>query len=261
MSDKFHKFLTALKSDENRTLIEAIEIGYKSIYEAYEDLGLPEYDDYTSPNFDSRGDLNGHYKYVEPLDIYVDTRSGYPEFTIYSDGGDVVHETTDINDALNFIKKTGNKLGHMPIKSYGNRWLNDMKEATIEDHVYMMDTKWNGRKTVALHQLSDDEINAIRQKLKSEYKSMHESLDEYDDITDLEHPDDIVRAFYGEDDPETVDQQLDEYNKYIDDLANIIRRYGYWSSQVREFNDTIPSELSTMRIHEAARWRAKDSRF
>ena len=32
---------------------------------------------------------------------------------------------------------------------------------------------------------------------------------EYDDITDLEHPDDIVRAFYNEDEPETNDN-IDE---------------------------------------------------
>lgn len=103
-----------------------------------------------------------------------------------------------------------------------------------------------------------DNSNLI-EAIESGYKIIVESgAYEYDDITDLEHPDDIERAFYGEDEPEEVDPQLDEYNKYIDELANIIRRYGYWSSQVREFNDTIPSGFDISRIHEAARWRSRD---
>jgi hypothetical protein len=165
-NDLFLSFVDSLKTPDNASLIESVKRGYKAINEAYEDWGQPEYDDYTSPNFNSRGDMYGNYKYNEPLDIYVDSKEGYPEFSICSDDGDVIHNTTDINDVYDFIKKTGNKIGHKPIKSYGNRWLNDMKEATIEDQVYMMDTKWNGRKTVALHKLSNDEIDAIRQKIK-----------------------------------------------------------------------------------------------
>lgn len=267
-NDLFLSFIDSLKTPDNINLIESVISGYKIINESYKDGSeeLPEYDDYKSENFDSRGDMDGHYRYIEPLDIYVDNRKGYPEFSVYTDGGDHLHTTTDINDAYTFIKKTGNKIRSKPIKSYGNRWLNDMKESTIEDQVYMMDTKWNGRKTVALHKLSNDEIDAIRQKIKN---SLNESIEnaykiitesgsyEYDDITDLEHPDDIERAFYGEDEPEKVDPQLDEYNKYIDELVNIIRRYGYWSEQVKEFNETIPYELDTLKIHNAARWQTE----
>lgn len=97
-----------------------------------------------------------------------------------------------------------------------------------------------------------DNTNLI-EAIENGYKIIVESGSyEYDDITDLEHPDDIERAFYGEDEPEEVDPQLDEYNKYIDELANIIRRYGYWSSQVREFNDTVPSGFDISKIHTLA---------
>ncbi len=253
-NNMFLQFMDKIKTPDNESLVESIKTGYIICIEAYEDLEHPEYDDYTSPNFDPRGDMDGHYRYNEPLDIHVDNRKGYPEFDIYTDGGDCLHTTTDINDAYNFIKKTGNKIGHAPIKSYGNRWLNDMKEGTIEDQVYMMDTKWNGRKTVALHKLSNDEIDAIRQKIKNK-KSLNEAY-EYDDITDLEHPDDIVRAFYNEDEPETNDN-IDEYKKYVDALINIIRRYGYWSDEVKEFNETIPYDLDTLKIHNAARWQTE----
>ena len=108
-----------------------------------------------------------------------------------------------------------------------------------------------------LNNLKTPENVSLIESIKSGFKIIIESGPyEYDDITDLEHPDDIERAFYNEDEPETNDN-IDEYKKYVDALINIIRRYGYWSDEVKEFNETIPYDLDTLKIHNAARWQTE----
>lgn len=108
-----------------------------------------------------------------------------------------------------------------------------------------------------LNNLKTPENVSLIESIKSGFKIIIESGPyEYDDITDLEHPDDIERAFYNEDEPEKNDNMA-EYKKYVDELINIIRRYGYWSEQVKEFNETIPYELDTLKIHNAARWQTE----
>lgn len=169
--DLFLDFIDKLKTPETSNLIESIKIGFNIINEGTYNYNpetgegyveQDEVEDESESNISSYSD-GDHYKYYEPLDIeYIDNK-----FDIYTDDGDLIYTAPTMDDAIDFIRKTGNKIGHKPIKSYGNRWLNDMKEATIEDQVYMMDTIWNGRKTVALHKLSNDEIDAIRQKIKT----------------------------------------------------------------------------------------------
>jgi len=162
----FLQFMDKIRTPDNELLVESIILAYNTINEAYEDVYTQEND---APSYSAYGDegaSGGSYKYEEPLDIYVDMEEErYPTFKVYTDGGDLLYNTSNINDAYKFIKETGNTLGHKPIKSYGNRWLNHGDKYTLEDLVYIMD-KNGGRTPFGLVNVSDEEIENIRQHIK-----------------------------------------------------------------------------------------------
>jgi hypothetical protein len=79
-------------------------------------------------------------------------------------------------------------------------------------------------------------------------------LHDDDDLSDLEHPDDIERAFYGEEEPE---EDYSEYEPYVAKMADLIKSHGYWSDEVRNYNDEIPRGFNVNRVHDMARGRTR----
>jgi len=161
---KFTAFLESVK-EFDPSLVESIKEGFNICMEAYEDVYTPEDDTPSYSAMAAEGSMGGSYKYEEPLDIYADTENGQVSFKVYTDGGDLLHDTSDIKDAFKFVKDTENTVGHKPTKSYGNRWLNRGDKYTIEDLVYIMDSN-GGRKPMGLSNVSDEDIQAARSRIK-----------------------------------------------------------------------------------------------
>lgn len=170
------EFINALKNPQlqvndfiqvaNQVVSDSIGGEFKNINEAYEDVYTNEDDRPSYSAYSSEGSSEGSYKYVEPLDIYADSSEGHTRFKVHSDDGDLLHDTDDITDAHKFIQETGNKVGHVPKQSYGNRWLNKGDKYTTEDLVYLMDKNGGSRKPLGLLNVSDEEIERARQRIK-----------------------------------------------------------------------------------------------
>jgi hypothetical protein len=150
----FFDFLNQLKTQNTQQLIESIEKAYVLCESYY------EYDDDDEKPKVERNDSTHHY--AEPLDIIVDNSKEPPEFDVYTDGGDHLFTSINIDDAIDFVKRTENKLRTKPTKSYGNRWLNHDDEYTINDLVYIME-KSNGRKPYGLMNVPEEEIQKAKQ--------------------------------------------------------------------------------------------------
>lgn len=44
---------------------------------------------------------------------------------------------------------------------------------------------------------------------------------------------------------------------YVAKMADLIKSHGYWSDNVRNYNDEIPTGINVNRVHEMARGRTR----
>jgi hypothetical protein len=131
-----------------------------------------------------------------------------------------------------------------------NSALTDGGDAGAGDAGVAMGESMNAKFIGLLEAIRTEENSTKIDLIRKGFSIIHENSD----LSDLEHFDDIERAFYGEDEPEPDNSK---YDPYVNDLIGLIKTYGYWSPEVKSYNNNIPPELDVGTVHTLARGKMR----
>lgn len=116
---------------------------------------------------------------------------------------------------------------------------------------------------VAMSESNEEKFLSFLESMRNEENSSEidiiregfEVINESEDLTEFDNPDDIVNSFYGVNNE--TEEDLSEYEPYINELAKIIYEKGYWSDEVFEYNRRVPDNLDIGKLHTKAKLKAK----